>query len=138
MRNAELGHDRKRHSAPRALIGGYILPVAGTGTRRAGEERDQSMSSTLIYSPEGYTDALLECTPRTSIQELVGLRIAVLDNGKAGADRLLGRMGLELAKKTGGIYVGYFRKQTAATPCETELIDRLAKEVEVVLTGTAD
>ncbi len=138
MRNAELGHDRKRHTAPRALKGRYILPVPGTGTRRVGEERDQSMSSTLIYSPEGHTDALLERTPRTSIKKLAGLRIGVLDNGKAGADHLLGRMGAELAKKTGGIYVGCFRKQTAATPCETELIDRLAKEVEVVLTGTAD
>ena len=96
------------------------------------------MSSTLIYSPEGHTDALLERTPRTSIKKLAGLRIGDLDNGKAGADHLLGRMGVELAKKTSGIYVGCFRKQTAATPCETELIDRLAKEVEVVLTGTAD
>ena len=96
------------------------------------------MPTTLIYSPEGHTDALLERTSRTPIKELTGLRIAVLDNGKAGADHLLGRMGAELAKKTGGTYTGCFRKKTAATPCETDLIERLAKEVEVVLTGTAD
>ena len=96
------------------------------------------MPPTLIYSPEGHTDALLDKTSRTPLNATQGLRIAVLDNGKAGADHLLGRMGAELAKKTGGTYAGCFRKKTAATPCETELLDRLAQEVEVVLTGTAD
>ena len=63
---------------------------------------------------------------------------AALDNGKTGAARLLQSMGEALAERTGAIFVGVHQKQTAATPCEPNLLERLASEAEVVLTGTAD
>ncbi len=96
------------------------------------------MLTTTIYSPEG-TAADPEAMPSLApVPALPGVRIAVLDNGKAGADRLLSRMGEGLAKRTGARFVGAYRKGSAATPCEPGLIDTLEREVQVVLTGTAD
>ncbi len=91
-----------------------------------------------IYSPEGRADATLVATSRTPVFGLEGKRIGVLDNGKAGAAHLLAHLGRGLAARTGAEFKGVFKKQTAATPCETDLIDRIAAEVQVVLTGTAD
>ena len=51
---------------------------------------------------------------------------------------LFNAMGEALAERTGAIFVGVHQKQTAATPCEPNLLERLASEAEVVLTGTAD
>lgn len=96
------------------------------------------MTRTNIYSPEGSVDPDAAPTARVPVGALAGKRIAALDNGKSGARRLLGAMGERLAARTGGEFVGIYQKQTAATPCETDLLDRLAAEVEVVLTGTAD
>lgn len=96
------------------------------------------MAQTNIYSPEGRVDANAMPTARVPVGVLSGKRIAALDNGKSGAHHLLRAMGERLAARTGAEFVGVFQKQTAATPCETDLLDRLAAEVEVVLTGTAD
>ena len=96
------------------------------------------MAPTNIYSPEGSVDPNAAPTARVPIASLAGKRIAALDNGKSGASHLLRAMGEDLARRTGATFVGVHQKGTAATPCETDLLDRLAKEVEVVLTGTAD
>ena len=96
------------------------------------------MTSTNIYSPEGSVDPNAAPTSRVPVGVLAGKRIGALDNGKTGASQLLRAMGEALARRTGATFVGVHQKGTAATPCETDLLDRLAKEVEVVLTGTAD
>ena len=96
------------------------------------------MASTNIYSPEGRVDAEATPTGRVPVGTLAGKRIAALDNGKSGASHLLRALGERLAARSGADFVGVFQKQTAATPCETDLLDWLAAEVEVVLTGTAD
>ena len=96
------------------------------------------MAPTNIYSPEGRVDPNAMPTARVPVGTLAGKRIAALDNGKAGASHLLRALGERLAARCGADFVGVFQKQTAATPCETDLLDRLAAEVEVVLTGTAD
>ena len=96
------------------------------------------MSPTKIYSPEGSVDPDAAPLARVPMGPLAGKRIAALDNGKSGAAHLLRAMGERLAARTGATFVGVEKKQTAATPCETDLLDRLAAEVEVVLTGTAD
>ena len=69
---------------------------------------------------------------------LAGLRIAVLDNGKPGADRLLGRMAQRLAERTGAKLMPMRRKGSAATPCEDALLSELTGGADLVLTGTAD
>lgn len=96
------------------------------------------MARTFIYSPEGSTDPDAAPVLLTPVGALAGKRIAALDNGKTGADRLLAAMGRRLAQRTGATFVGIHQKGTAATPCEPALLERLEREAEVVLTGTAD
>ena len=91
-----------------------------------------------IYSPEGLADRAADATPINRITPLAGRRIAVLDNGKAGADTLLVRMAERLAARTRGEYKGLRRKGSAATPCEPDLLASLAAEADLILTGTAD
>lgn len=96
------------------------------------------MATERIYAPEGLADTTYVATARTPVFDLEGKRIGVLDNGKAGATHLLSHLARGLAERTGAEFAGVYKKQTAATPCEGDLIDRLAAEVQVVLTGTAD
>ena len=96
------------------------------------------MSTIKIYSPEGLSDDGAGVTAITQAKPLSGLRIAVLDNGKSGANTLLERMAKSLAARSRAEYVGIHRKGSAATPCEPDLLDRLTREADLVLTGTAD
>ncbi|MBJ20721.1 MAG: hypothetical protein GY910_07955 [bacterium] len=96
------------------------------------------MPKISIYSPTGLADESVGQTPIHSSTPLTGRRIAVLDNGKSGADTLLARMGEQLAARIRGEYVGIRRKGSAATPCEPGLLDALVGEADLVLTGTAD
>lgn len=96
------------------------------------------MSKISIYSPEGIADETAGLTSITSLGPLAGKRIAVLDNGKSGADTLLGRMAHQLAARTRAEYVGIRSKGSAATPCEPDLLETLVGEADLVLTGTAD
>lgn len=90
-----------------------------------------------ILSPEGAVGAA--AAPRAASPDvLAGRRLAVLDNAKPGAARLLSRAAEQLASRAGVAFVGVRRKGTAATPCEDELLEALAQEAELVLTGTAD
>jgi len=90
-----------------------------------------------ILSPEGNLGAVT-ASLAPSPEVLSGRRIAVLDNGKPGAAWLMTRLAEQLAARAGVGYVGVQRKRTAATPCEEDLIDKIAKEADLVLTGTAD
>ena len=96
------------------------------------------MPQISIYSPEGLADPVADDTPINRIAPLAGRRIVVLDNGKAGADTLLGRMAEGLAARTRGEFKGIRRKGSAATPCEPDLLASLAAEADLILTGTAD
>lgn len=93
--------------------------------------------SIRILSPEGAVGtAAVELARSPDV--LAGLRLAILDNGKPGAARLMTRAAEQLARRIGVEFVGLHRKRTAATPCDDALIDTLAEEADLVLTGTAD
>ena len=63
------------------------------------------MTTTRIYAPDG-TPGRAE-TPLAALPDgLAGRRIAALDNGKPGADRLLSHLGERLAARTGAVFVG--------------------------------
>ena len=90
-----------------------------------------------ILSPEGSVGerrVALAATPH----QLAGLRVAVLDNGKPGAERVMTRIAERLVERAGVAFVGARRKRTAATPCDEGLIEEIAAEADLVLTGTAD
>ena len=92
---------------------------------------------TQIYLPDsapGQPASARAAAPRS----LAGQRIAVLDNGKPGAARLLGGVARGLAERTGASFAGVFQKGSAATPCEDAVFEEILSAADVVLTGTAD
>lgn len=91
-----------------------------------------------IYDPEGRADAELAPLLRAPAGGLAERRIALLDNGKAGADFLLSAIAEGLASRSGASVVALRRKGSAATPCESDLLEQLVGEADLVLTGTAD
>lgn len=90
-----------------------------------------------ILSPEGKVGAR-GVTLADSPEVLVGRRLAILDNGKPGAALLMQGVAGHLVERAQVELVGVHRKRTAATPCEDALLDEIAQEADVVLTGTAD
>ena len=89
-----------------------------------------------IYSPAG------EVGPEpvslaTSPSVLAGARIGILDNTKPNAGVLLNRMASRLAERTGA-RVTLVETKNAALAAPDEVLERLGKEVELVLTGSAD
>ena len=72
--------------------------------------------TTRIYSPAGSTglaSTLLAPVPDV----LAGRRIAVLDNGKPGAELLMGVLAEQIAGRAGAQLAGVFQKGSAATAC---------------------
>lgn len=89
-----------------------------------------------IYTPEGSIGP----TPasRAPAPELLtGRRIGILDNRKPNAGLLLGRLAAQVAERTGA-EVAVTETKNAAVACEDQVLERLTKEVQVVLTGSAD
>ena len=68
---------------------------------------------------------------------LAGARIGVLDNQKPNAGLLMTYVAERLAERAGGpapVVLG----KNAARPAPPEVIEQLVKEVDLVLTGSAD
>ena len=93
-----------------------------------------------IYAPDGAIGrpalARAESPPVLS-----GLRIGVLDNAKPNARLLMERLAERLAERTGATVTLVTDKgpgHNAATPASDEVLARLAKEVDLVVTGSAD
>lgn len=89
-----------------------------------------------IYKPDGEigpVPATLAPTPTV----LAGRRIGILDNTKPNAGVLLGRIAERLAERTGA-QVALIETKNAALAAPDEVMGRLTKEVELVLTGSAD
>ena len=93
-----------------------------------------------IYSPDGSVG------PPASLRQpgrqvLKGLRIGVLDNAKPNARLVMERAAAQIAARTGAVVAVVTDKgpgHNAATPCSDDVLDRLEKEVDLVITGSAD
>ena len=93
-----------------------------------------------IYAPDGPIGT--PDSPRVPARAvLTGLRIGVLDNGKPNARLVMVRAASQLADRTGArvaLVTDKGPNHNAATPCSDEGLDRLTKEVDLVITGSAD
>jgi hypothetical protein len=93
-----------------------------------------------VYAPDGRVGRPpVRLAP--SPPSLGGLRIGVLDNGKPNAGLLMTRAAEQLAMRTGASLALITEKgpgANAATPCTPAVLERLSKEVDLVLTGSAD
>ncbi len=90
----------------------------------------------LIHTPEGGVGEM-PAVGAASIPVLAGKKIGLLDNRKPNADVVLEHVAERLAARTGTEVVRRDNKN-AAIPCDDQVLEGIAKEVEIVLTGTAD
>jgi hypothetical protein len=95
------------------------------------------MMTIPVYDPRG----VVETTPLTMaprVKKLGGLRLALLDNTKWNANKLLRGVRERLAQKHGFTTVNYYRKQSFSLNATPELIDEIAANNDIVLTAIAD
>ena len=90
----------------------------------------------LIHTPEGGVGEI-PATGAASIPVLRGKKIGLLDNRKPNANIVLEHVAERLGARM-GTQVGRRDDKNAALPCEDQVLEGIAKEVEIVLTGTAD
>jgi hypothetical protein len=93
-----------------------------------------------IYAPDGAIGRpTFALAPSPTV--LTGLRVGVLDNGKPNARLIMARMAEQLAGRTGATVTLVTDKgpgHNAATPCSDDVFEQLVKEVDLVITGSAD
>lgn len=91
---------------------------------------------TRIVRPDGpVVDQAHRLAPPRRV--LAGARIGVLDNLKPNAGLLMGFVADRLAERAGGPAPVVLTKN-AAQPAPREVIDELVREVDLVITGSAD
>jgi hypothetical protein len=94
-------------------------------------------SGVPVYDPRGVVTA----TPRPiapRVERLEGLRLAVLDNTKWNANRLLRKATEKLVAAHRFGAVTYHRKEGFSLEASPELLDRIVAGSDVVLTAIGD
>jgi hypothetical protein len=90
-----------------------------------------------VYDPRGVVEAA-PMTPAPRVKELQGLRLALLDNTKWNANKLLRGVRDRLADKYAFGAVNYYRKQSFSLNAAPELIAEIAANNDIVVTAIAD
>lgn len=90
-----------------------------------------------VYDPRGVVTAMPQpLAPRA--ERLDGLRLAVLDNTKWNAGRLLSKVTEKLAAAHQFGAVNYYRKESFARVAAPELVDDIVASNDIVLTAIGD
>ena len=89
-----------------------------------------------IYKPNGNTGEPAR-SPSPPAPVLTGLSLGILDNTKPNAGVLLNRLADRLSDRV-GLKIALTETKNAALAAPAEVLDTLSKEVQVVLTGSAD
>lgn len=90
-----------------------------------------------VYDPRGMVEAdALPLAPRPG--SLAGLRLAVLDNTKWNARRLLEETVRLLEEKAAFAAVNLYRKESFSLAAAPELLAEIAAENDLVLTAVGD
>jgi hypothetical protein len=99
---------------------------------------DTSTETILVYEPTGTVDSdpSAEITPAP--EDFHGLTIGILDNTKQHAREMMELVAEKINERAGGIRVVHRQKQNAAVPAVEADYVWLAKECDVVLTGSGD
>jgi len=90
-----------------------------------------------VYDPRG----LVTATPRPiapRVERLEGLRLAVLDNTKWNANRLLRKATEKLSAEHRFGRVSYYRKESFSREAAPELLDTITEASDIVLTAIGD
>ena len=95
------------------------------------------ISGVPVYDPRGIVTATPQpIAPR--VGRLDGLRLAVLDNTKWNANRLLRKAADQLAAEHRFGGVTYYRKESFSREAAPELLDTIAAASDIVLTAIGD
>ena len=89
-----------------------------------------------ICSPAGRTGSAASQLAEP-LASLKGAKLGILANNKPHADTLLEAAASRIAARTGA-EITCWKTKNAALPAEAEIITELSKEVQAVLTGSAD
>jgi hypothetical protein len=95
------------------------------------------MTRITVLNPVGELRAATAAIPAPPV-DLRGLTVGFLDNTKHNFDRLAAGIGRILQERFGVRQVVHVKKANAATPAAPEIIEKLAKECDLVLAGSAD
>jgi hypothetical protein len=90
-----------------------------------------------IFNPQADV-AGVRVLPAAPLGVLRGGCIVVLDNNKPNARALLGRFADEIARRFGAAEVRIERKRSPSEPAPDDLLERVALQGALVVTGTAD
>jgi hypothetical protein len=94
-------------------------------------------NTTPVYDPRGVVEAApLSVAPR--VKTLNGLRLALLDNTKWNAGKLLRGVRDRLAAKHAFAAVNYYRKESFAAAAAPDLLAQIAARNDIVLTAIGD
>jgi hypothetical protein len=90
-----------------------------------------------VYDPRGVVTATPQpIAPR--VERLDGLRLAVLDNTKWNANRLLRKATAKLSAEHRFATVTYYRKESFSRTAAPELLDTIVAGHDIVLTAIGD
>ena len=95
------------------------------------------MKTVPVYDPRGIVEAA-PLSPAARVKELQGLRLALLDNTKWNANKLLRGVRDRLAQKHGLIAVNYYRKESFSRNAAPELLAEIVAANDVVITAIGD
>ncbi len=89
------------------------------------------------YDPRGIVEADTRAAAARA-PSLKGKRLAILDNTKWNAGKLLRNLQEGLAKDTGLSAINYYRKHSFSMNAAPELIDEIAANNDLVITAIGD
>jgi len=91
----------------------------------------------VVYDPRGVVEAnVLSAAAR--VTALKGLRLAVLDNTKWNAGKLLRGIQAQLSADAGLSAINYYRKHSFSMNAAPELIEEIAANNDLVITAIGD
>jgi len=91
----------------------------------------------IVYDPRGVVEAQSRPTAQRP-QTLDGLRLAVLDNTKWNANRLLRRSMTQLGAENHFAAVNYYRKESFSRVAAPDVIHEIVANNDLVLTAIGD
>jgi hypothetical protein len=95
------------------------------------------MEEPIVFDPRGIIEATpLPLAPRP--RDLDGRRLAVLDNTKWNAGKLLRRVSERLAARFAFAEVSYYRKESFSKVAAAELLAEIAARNDVAVTAIGD
>jgi hypothetical protein len=97
----------------------------------------QSNAQVRIYDPRGIVEAEKRSAAGRAAK-LDGLRLAVLDNTKWNANRLLRRTTEQLGQRHRFASITYYRKESFSKVAAPELVEEIAANNDIVLTAIGD